>query len=87
METRKFNFIIKHFGCYTTIDGKKMLTSLGNAGRASVHDFWNVFSGDAEIYFDFIPTEDKKELSLVLDERIRKYIEREYITKSDIIIK
>ena len=48
METKKSDFIIKHFGCYTNIDGKQVLTSLANASRVPVEEFWNVFSGDAE---------------------------------------
>jgi hypothetical protein len=44
-----------------------------------------VFSGDAEIYFEIRPTEDKKELSLILDETMREYIECVYITKCNTI--
>lgn len=80
MEKKKVNFIIEHFGCYTTIDGKQILTSIANASRVPIEEFWNAFTGDAEKFFDIMPTEDKKDLSLVLDERIRKYVEREYIT-------
>ena len=76
METKKIDFIIKYFGCYTTIDGKKVLTSLANASRVPIDEFWNVFYGDAEKYFDIIPTGDKKELSLILDETTRKSTER-----------
>lgn len=54
--------------------------SLANASRVSVEKFWNVFSGDAEKYFEIIPTEDKKELSLILDDATRKSIELKYIT-------
>lgn len=80
MEKKKVNFIVEHFGCYTTIDGKQILTSIANASRVPIEEFWNVFTGDAEKFFDTMPTEDKKDSSLVLDERIRKYVEREYIT-------
>jgi len=82
METKKLNFVIKHFGCYTIKDGKQILTSLANASRVPVEEFWDVFSGDAEKYFEIRLTEDKKVLSLILDERIRKHVEREYITKA-----
>jgi len=85
METKKQNFIIKHFGCYTIVGGKKVLTSFANASRVSIEEFWNVFSGDAEIYFEIRPTEDKKELSLILDETMREYIECVYITKCNTI--
>lgn len=77
METKKLNFIIEHFGCTTPIDGNDVLTSLGNKSRASIEDFWNTFSGDAEKYFEIIPTGEKKELSLTLDKRIRRHIEQE----------
>jgi len=82
METKKQNFIIKHFGCYTIVGGKKVLTSFANASRVPVEEFWDVFSSDAEKYFEIKLTEDKKELSLMLDERIRKHVEREYITNA-----
>jgi hypothetical protein len=77
METKKIDFIIKYFGCYTTIDGKKVLTSLANASRVSVEEFWNVFSGDAKKYFEIRETEEERELSLILDNAIKKKIERE----------
>lgn len=82
METKKLNLIIKCFGCYTFIGGRQVLTSLANASRVPVEEFWNVFFGDAKKYFDILPTEDKKELSLILDERIRKYLEYEFLQKA-----
>lgn len=77
MDTKKLDFIIKHFGCYTTIDGKQVLTSLANASRVTVEEFWNVYSDDAKEYFDIRKTEDGKELSLILDEGLRNRIELE----------
>ena len=77
MEKKKLNFIIKLFGCYTTIDGDHVLTSLANASRVSVEEFWSVFSGDAGKYFEILPTEDKKELSVNLDDGIIRVVEQE----------
>lgn len=77
METKKQNFIIKHFGCYTIIGGKKVLTSFANASRVPIEEFWDVFSSDAERIFDIRVSEFKNEIHLTLDERIRKNIERE----------
>jgi hypothetical protein len=77
METKKQNFIIKHFGCYTIVGGKKVLTSFANASRVPVEEFWDVFSSDAERIFDIRVSEFKNEIHLTLDERIRKNIERE----------
>lgn len=77
MDTKKLNFIIKHFGCYTTKDGKQVLTSLANSSRVPVKEFWNVFYGDAENYFEIWPTDGMHGLSLVLNERIRRSIEKE----------
>ena len=82
MERKTINFVTKHFGCYTTIDGKQVLTSIANASRVPIEEFWNVFTGDTKKFFDIMPTEDKLDLSLVLDERIRKHVEREYITNA-----
>ena len=82
METKKLNFIIKHFGCYTSIEDENVLTSLGNASRVSKKEYWNVFSGDAEDFFDIRKTEDENELYLIFDEGIRKHVEREYITNA-----
>jgi len=76
METKKQNFIIKHFGCYTIKDGKQILTSLANVSRVPVEEFWDVFSSDAERIFDIRVSEFKNEIHLTLDERIRKNIER-----------
>ena len=42
METKKRDFIIKYFGCYTTIDDNQVLTSLANASRVPVEEFWKV---------------------------------------------
>ena len=67
METKKIDFIIKYFGCYTTIDGKKVLTSLANSSRVPAEEFWNVFTGDADKYFDIWKIENEKELSLTID--------------------
>ena len=44
-------------------------------------EFWNVFSGDAEDFFDIRKTEDENESYLVLDEGIRKYIAKESAVK------
>lgn len=77
METKKQNFIIKHFGCYTIVGGKKVLTSFANASRVPVEEFWDVFSSDAERIFDIRVSDFKNEIHLTLDERIRKNIERE----------
>lgn len=77
MELNKLNFIIKHFGCYIIKDGKQILTSLANASRVHVEEFWDVFSGDAERIFDIRVSEFKNEIHLTLDKRIRKNIERE----------
>ena len=77
METKKRDFIIKYFGCYTTIDDNQVLTSLADASRVPVEEFWNVFSGDAEKYFEIWPTDGMSELSLVLDGIIRRHIEQE----------
>lgn len=82
MDKKKKDFIIKYFGCKTPINGEMVLTSLGNASLVPADEFWNVFTGDAEKFFDIMPTEDKKELSLILDERIRKHVEREYIANA-----
>ena len=82
METKKQNFIIKHFGCYTIVGGKKVLTSFANASRVPVEEFWDVFSSDAERIFDIRVSEFKNEIHLTLDERIRKHVEREYITNA-----
>lgn len=79
METKKSDFIIKHFGCYTNIDGKQVLTSLANASRVPVEEFWNVFSGDAERYFEIWHIKGTFELSLILDDVTRKSIERKHI--------
>jgi hypothetical protein len=54
-----------------------VLTSLANASTVPTDEFWNVFTGDAENYFDIWKTENEKELSLTLDNAIRKQIERE----------
>ena len=77
MDKKKLDFIVKHFGCKTTINGEDVLTSLGNASTVSTNDFWNVFTGDAENYFDIWKTENDNMLSLTLDDNIRKRIEKE----------
>lgn len=77
MESKKLNFIIKYFGCYTNIDGKQVLTSLANMSLVPVEEFWDVYSGDAEKYFEILPSEDVKKLSLVLDKGIIRVIEHE----------
>lgn len=77
MDYKKRNFIIEHFGCKTQIGEEWVLTSLANSSRVSPDEFWNVFSGDAEKYFDIRKTENEKELSLVLDNDVRKWIEIE----------
>lgn len=76
METTKIDFIIKYFGCYTTIDGKEVLTSLANTCFAPVVEFWNMFSGDAEKYFEIRESDDKNKLYLILDSGIRRYVEQ-----------
>lgn len=77
MERKILNFEINHFGCYTTIDGKQMLTSIANASRGQIEEFGDAFSSDAEKYFDIMPTEDKKDLSLILDKGIIRATEQE----------
>ena len=39
MDKKKLDFIVKHFGCKTTINGEDVLTSLGNASTVSTNDF------------------------------------------------
>ena len=82
MDKKKLDFIVKHFGCKTTINGEDVLTSLGNASTVSTNDFWNVFTGDAKIIFDIRESEFKNKIHLTLDEGIRKHVEREYITNA-----
>ena len=77
MEYKKRKFIIDHFGCKTRIGEEWVLTSIANSSTVSAEEFWNVFSGDAETYFDIWKTGNEKELSLTLDKAIRKQIERE----------
>ena len=77
MDSKKRNFIIDKFGCKTQIEKEWVLTSLANSSTVSTEEFWNVFSGDAENYFDIRKAENEKELSLTLDDAIRKRIERE----------
>ena len=76
MEKKIINFIIKHFGCYTLIEGKDVLTSLATMSFVPIEEFWNVFSGDAEKYFGIRRTKNKSKLTLILDEKIRKHIEQ-----------
>lgn len=73
------DFIIKHFGCYTLIGGEKVLTSLATMSFVPVDDFWNVFTGNACKYFQISKTENGKELVLIIDDILRKQIEREII--------
>lgn len=84
MEIKKRDFIIKYFGCHTTIDGNQVLTSLANSSRVPVDEFWNVFSSDAERYFEIWHIKGKFELSLILDDVTRKSIERKHIACFDI---
>ena len=77
MESKKRKFIIDSFGCKTQIGEEWVLTSLANSSTVPAEEFWNVFSGDAENYFDIWKTENEKKLSLTLDDAIRKRIERE----------
>ena len=77
MDKKKIDFIIQYFGCKTPINGEMVLTSLANASRVPVEEFWDVFSSDAERIFDIRVSEFKNEIHLTLDERIRKNIERE----------
>ena len=82
MEIKKRDFIIKYFGCHTTIDDNQVLTSLANASLVPEDEFWNVFTGDAKIIFDIRESEFKNKIHLTLDEGIRKHVEREYITNA-----
>ena len=79
MDKKQLNFIKTYFGCYTPIEGVKVLTSLGTMSIVPADEFWNVFSGDAEQYFEIIPTEDDKVLSIITDEIIRNKLEKEII--------
>lgn len=79
METKKIDFIIKHFGCYTLIGGENVLTSLATMSFVPVNDFWNVFTGDEYKYFQISKTESGKELVLIIDDVLRKQLEREII--------
>ena len=76
MDKKKIDFITKYFGCKTPINGEMVLTSLANASTVPTDEFWNVFTGDAERIFDISKSEYKNRLHLVLDDRIRKYIEQ-----------
>lgn len=77
MDFKKRKFIIDHFGCKTQIGEEWVITSLANSSTVSAEEFWNVFSGDAENYFDIWKIDNEKELSLTLDDTIRKRIEGE----------
>ena len=72
MDFKKRNFIIEHFGCKTLIGEEWVLTSIANSSTVSAEEFWNVFTGDAENYFEIWKSEDKNKLSLTLDNNIRK---------------
>ena len=77
MDKKKIDFITKYFGCKTPINGKMVLTSLGNASLVPEDEFWNVFTGDTERIFDIRKSEFKNKIHLTLDDGIRKNIERE----------
>ena len=63
-------FIVKHFGCYTIVDGKKVLTSLATMSIVPADEFWNVFSGDAYQYFQIKKGLNENELVLTFDRYI-----------------
>ena len=77
MDKKKINFIIQYFGCKTPINGEMVLTSLANVSRVPTNVFWGVFTGDAYDYFQIEKSEKENELVLILDDVIRKEIERE----------
>lgn len=77
MDKKKINFIIQYFGCKTPINGEMVLTSLANVSRVPTNVFWNVFTGDAYDFFQIEKSEKENELVLILDDVIRKEIERE----------
>lgn len=77
MDFKKRKFIIDHFGCKTQIGEEWVITSLANSSTVSAEEFWNVFTGDADKYFDIWKTENDNMLSLTLDDNIRKRIEKE----------
>ena len=77
MDKNKLNFIIEHFGCYTQKEGKEVLTSIGTMSFVPAKELWNAFSSDAHNYFKIEKSEKADELVLILDDTIRKRIERE----------
>lgn len=77
MNTKKLNFIIDHFGCYTPKGDKEVLTSLGTMSIVPAEELWQVFTGDVSDYFQIEKSEKDKELVLILDDVVRKKIERE----------
>lgn len=79
MDSKQRKYIIEKFGCKTPVGDDWVLTSMGNASTVPADEFWNVFSGDAEKYFDIRKSENEKELSLTLDNTIRKRLERELL--------
>ncbi len=77
MDIKKYNFIIDHFGCYTPIGDEEVLTSLGTMSFVPAEELWQVFTGDVSDYFQIEKTENDNELVLILNDAIRKKIERE----------
>lgn len=78
MDTKKINFVIDHFGCYTLRDGERLLTSLGTMSIVPSDKFWNVFTGDANRYFSIRESEVDGKLTLFLDNRVKNEIEKEF---------
>ena len=77
MDIKKLNFIIDHFGCYTPKGDKEVLTSLGTMSFVPAEELWQVFTGDISDYFQIEKSEKENELVLILDDVVRKKIERE----------
>lgn len=76
MESNTINFIKEHFGCYRINGNSRVLNSIATMSIVSLEDLHTLHE-NVEEYFIIKPTENGKDVVLILQGNVKQFIEKE----------
>lgn len=76
MKLNTINFIKQHFGCYRINGSNRVLSSIATMSIVSFDEL-HMLHENAEDYFTIKPTENGKDVLLVLHNDVKQFVEKE----------
>ncbi|MBR5912030.1 MAG: hypothetical protein IKZ55_08595 [Bacteroidales bacterium] len=76
MELNTINFIKQHFGCYRINGNNRVLSSIATMSIVSLEEL-HMLHENVEEYFTIKPSENGKDVILILHSNVKQFIEKE----------